>query len=1184
MNRLHLRLSHLPVIAILLFLASPVVFAQCPSGDACYTITGTLELDPDNKGKDVFGLVGTVVTASANISQTLVPSSSSTPTSTFSSNTYSTVPVQLDTVPITATVNSTLTLTDHAGAPDTISIVCAPFPGDTLVATVIVPTGYMITAVPAAVPQTGITGTIEITVAGATNPVLYDIVTSPTTQAPATLVAIGVPSPAVTPSPAAWTPSAAQGSTTSLSQPISFTAPVTPAFVSFTTSTATNPTGQTWLSVTPPAANTSSSATITVNPSGLTAGTYTGTVFLNYSLSGVAATQIPITFTISPPTLTGPASMTFGYTLDTMPPGSQPLSIGITSGSATVNASVTSGSSWLSVSPSSGTTPASFTVSVNTAGITTTLDGNIQITASGLATLNIPVTLNVSAPTLTPTPSSFTFNYQLGSNTQPPSQNLTVTGTPGINFTATAAGGSWLSVGSTTGTTGGSAISVSVNTSSLASNTYNGTITIAATGATSQVVNVTLVVSNSTTASPSSIPMTEYPTPTTSSQPQGIVTGPDGALWFTESSSNKIGRITTAESFSEYTIPTGASSPFGIAAGPDGALWFTENASNKIGRINTAGSFTEYTIPTSSSHPYFITAGPDGALWFTEFSGNKIGQITTTGSFNEYPVPTPSSSPAGITAGPDGALWYAENAGNNIGRITTGGSFTEYPIPTSASNPLGISSGPDGALWFTEYGGNEVGRVTIAGSVTEYPVPTASSNPYGIAVGPDGALWIAENNSSKIARVTIAGSVTEYATPTASSGPVGITSGPDSAMWFTESSVSQIGRAVPGLAFYTLTPCRVFDTRSFGGKTGAFGPPSITADTSRSIPIPSGSCNVPSNAQAYSLNVTVVPQTTLGYLTVWPTGSPFPTVSTLNALDGYTVANAAIVPAGTDGSISVFASNTTDVFIDINGYFAAPGSPHPLAFYPVPPCRVADTRSFAGFTGPFGPPTMTPGEGRDFPIISSSCNIPSSAQAYSLNMTVSPVTTLEYLTVWPTGGTFPIASTLNDFNGGLVANAALVPAGTDGDIEVFVTNATDVIIDINGYFAAPGTGGLSFYPLPPCRVADTRSFAGFTGAFGAPTMSGASTRAFPMFSSSCYIPDAAQAYALNMTLWPTAPVGFLTVWPVGQPFPTVSTLNSPAGQAVANAAIVPAGTDGAIEIFVSDTTDVFFDINGYFAP
>ena len=113
MNRLRLRLSHMPVIASLLFLAfSSVVFGQCPSGDACYTITGTLELDPNNKGKDVFGLVGTVVTASANISQTLAPSSSSTPTSTSSSNTYA-VQVQLDTVPINATVASTVTLTDN---------------------------------------------------------------------------------------------------------------------------------------------------------------------------------------------------------------------------------------------------------------------------------------------------------------------------------------------------------------------------------------------------------------------------------------------------------------------------------------------------------------------------------------------------------------------------------------------------------------------------------------------------------------------------------------------------------------------------------------------------------------------------------------------------------------------------------------------------------------------------------------------------------------------------------------------------------------------------------------------------------------------------------------------------------------------------------------------------------------
>jgi len=139
-----------------------------------------------------------------------------------------------------------------------------------------------------------------------------------------------------------------------------------------------------------------------------------------------------------------------------------------------------------------------------------------------------------------------------------------------------------------------------------------------------------------------------------------------------------------------------------------------------------------------------------------------------------------------------------------------------------------------------------------------------------------------------------------------------------------------------------------------------------------------------------------------------------------------------------------------------------------------------------------------------------------------------------------------------------------------------VTDATDVIIDINGYFAPPGTtGALNFYPLTPCRVADTRSYGGITGAFGPPTMSGNTARDFPMLSSSCSIPGTAQAYSLNMTVSPPGPLGYLTAWPAGNAFPTVSTLNAPAGGLVANAAIVPAGTGGDIDVFVSYDGSVF---------
>jgi hypothetical protein len=94
------------------------------------------------------------------------------------------------------------------------------------------------------------------------------------------------------------------------------------------------------------------------------------------------------------------------------------------------------------------------------------------------------------------------------------------------------------------------------------------------------------------------------------------------------------------------------------------------------------------------------------------------------------------------------------------------------------------------------------------------------------------------------------------------------------------------------------------------------------AGTTRSFTIPASGCSVPATAAAYSLNVTVVPDGVLSYLTTWPTGSTQPFVSTLNSFDGSVVANAAIVPAGAGGAINVFVTNQTDVILDINGYFA----------------------------------------------------------------------------------------------------------------------------------------------------------------------------------------------------------------------------------------------------------------------
>jgi streptogramin lyase len=81
-----------------------------------------------------------------------------------------------------------------------------------------------------------------------------------------------------------------------------------------------------------------------------------------------------------------------------------------------------------------------------------------------------------------------------------------------------------------------------------------------------------------------------------------------------------------------YSPPTANSGPQEMTVGSDGALWFTESSSNKIGRFSTSGAITEYVIPTDGSDPTDITLGPDGALWFTEWFGNNIGLSLPPGS------------------------------------------------------------------------------------------------------------------------------------------------------------------------------------------------------------------------------------------------------------------------------------------------------------------------------------------------------------------------------------------------------------------------------------------------------------------------------------------------------------------------------------------------------------------------
>jgi hypothetical protein len=388
-----------------------------------------------------------------------------------------------------------------------------------------------------------------------------------------------------------------------------------------------------------------------------------------------------------------------------------------------------------------------------------------------------------------------------------------------------------------------------------------------------------------------------------------------------------------------------------------------------------------------------------------------------------------------------------------------------------------------------------------------------------------------------------------------------------------DGTVSVLGGALSHpLQFVPVVPCRVADTR---GPQGPFGAPSLRGGVARPFSFPQSGCNIPDTALAFSLNVTVVPPPggRLGYLTIWQTGAAQPAISTLNSTDGRVKANAALVLAGVAGSVSVYASDTTDVVLDINGYFA-PTSPATLEFYPLTPCRVLDTRNPAG---DLGGPSLQRNQERDFPVLSSDCHIPPIAQAYSMNFTVVPVggQPLGFLTVWPAGQNQPGVSTLNNPKATVVANAAIVPAGTGGEIAVYPNQNTDLVADIDGYFAPAGAGGLSLYTYEPCRVIDTRISG---GAFV-----GQRTPAVDVVDSGCGIPSAAQAYVFNATVVPQVRLGYLTLWPHGESQPVASTLNAVDGFITSNMAIVP-NLDGSTNAYASGATQLILDISSYFAP
>ncbi len=243
-------------------------------------------------------------------------------------------------------------------------------------------------------------------------------------------------------------------------------------------------------------------------------------------------------------------------------------------------------------------------------------------------------------------------------------------------------------------------------------------------------------------------------------------------------------------------------------------------------------------------------------------------------------------------------------------------------------------------------------------------------------------------------------------------------------------------------------PTRVLDSRtSLGGWNGP-----LSAGASRDLLVrqPSVPNGLPATTIAVVANITVTNSTANSFLSVVPRGAPAGT-STLNFAAGETVANLAIVLISGDGMTFRTAAGSTDVVVDVVGYFelktwAASAS----FFHAIPPGRFLDDRVGVGATGPWGS-----GQSRTVPVAGApASHVPAGATAFVANLTATNGSTGSYLTAYPTGSVRPASSSLNFGPQQTVANATMPGLGTGGGLDIAnAVGSVDVVGDAVGYFA-----------------------------------------------------------------------------------------------------------------------------------
>jgi uncharacterized protein (TIGR03437 family) len=504
-----------------------------------------------------------------------------------------------------------------------------------------------------------------------------------------------------------------------------------------------------WLAVTQPSpAQTGTPFSVSVNPAGLSVGTYNGTVTITATGAGNGPQTIPVVLTVAndPVPLVTPAALSFAYEIGKSQPAAQNISI-VSSTGAGLNYSATAastqcGGAWLTLSGNasgsvSGTTAGSFTANIGTTGLTAsvTCAGTIKVTATNAATgaaapgspVTIPVTLYVSTnPLLVTSTPSLSFTAQV-SGSSPAAQTITIASTdPTVvlnyttTFTTTSGGSSWLFVAPVTGSTasGSNMLTVSVLPGLLSAGTYSGTITLTATGATVAnspvIIPVTFQVTSATlSASPTSLAFTATAGGSAPASQSLQISANGGAVnftavasitqsaalipsWLSVTPGTGTTPATLTVSASGVNLPAGTYSGQVTVSAPNTVavnvpVTFTVNAGS-ISASPTSLSFTEAAgTPTAATQTVTVTATPSSLTYTVSVSmanGASANWLSASASGGTVTV---SASSAALAAGGYTGSVTITASGATGSPITIPVMLTVMPAQSLAVSPSSLT-------------------------------------------------------------------------------------------------------------------------------------------------------------------------------------------------------------------------------------------------------------------------------------------------------------------------------------------------------------------------------------------------------------------------------------------------------------------------------------------------------------